>query len=963
MVSVKASFTYKVFLLFILCNPLIIRSQVLKYRQGELIVQIKPNASIANILNRQEKMVNHDRPSIKLLSEAWAIYLLKYDFTKHNEIDLLNQLSRQDEVLNVQRNGIINYRKKPNDIKFYEQWYHNNDGSAGGTAEADFDTDLAWDLSTGGITENGDSIVICIIDDGIDTLHDELIHNFWKNKNEVPYNGLDDDHNGFTDDYRGWNSYKNNDRFNEGNHGTPVCGLACAEGNNTLGIAGINWNSQLLFVEGGGDEANAILAYSYPWKMRKKYNESGGKEGAFVVVTSCSWGINYGRVEDAPIWCAIYDSLGKQGILNIAATINANVNVDLEGDLPTTCPSEFLIAVTNMNWNNMKEDGSGYGIKSIDLGSYGENVISTSAGNSYRTFGGTSAATPLVAGAIALFYSLPCIYFDDLATLYPDKVALEMKELLLENVHKNSGLKGITKSEGVMNIFQSATASGILRTEKIGADFIDLQFINHLLSYPILLEWKKTNSAEWNSIQINNDNLFRIEKLEQCEDYEFRYKFGCTRFEKNFSATKTIRTLGCCLAPKDISINQMDQIKISLGFNSSSLSDQMAVILHKQGEAKRDTIIYKINNQTITIDHLEACSKYYIQLYSFCGQKTYSDLSDVFEIKTNNCAACTDMNYCKRIASKSNLEWIESIKFNAHEYKSGNNEGFGNFISSEPQFLFNQNSTYEFTLTAGYLADSSQLFMAAWIDFNQDGDFEPSENITVPALKFIGTYQKTILIPQDAKAGITRMRIAVKYAETSDVPPIACNNGLEFGEYEDYCVYIYPEDCTRGDLINISKISNTSCELNNVNEIEIQYWYHKKQEENFIFGSTLLKNIVLLNLDSCSSYELYYKPICQLESGYSTIRFDTKGLNCDLNTTEDKKRTNLNIFPNPVNNSFRITGVVNIKSVSIISVNGIETEHVNSVNDEYPFNLQSGVYFVKIVTKDGKVFIRKIIKL
>lgn len=66
----------------------------------------------------------------------------------------------------------------PNDLSFPLQWNFYNDGTTGGIADADIDADEAWDITTGGLTALGDSIVIAVIDDGFDINHLDL--NFWK---------------------------------------------------------------------------------------------------------------------------------------------------------------------------------------------------------------------------------------------------------------------------------------------------------------------------------------------------------------------------------------------------------------------------------------------------------------------------------------------------------------------------------------------------------------------------------------------------------------------------------------------------------------------------------------------------------------------------------------------------------------------------------------------------------------
>jgi subtilisin family serine protease len=141
--------------------------------------------------------------------------------------------------------------------------------------------------------------------------------------------------------------------------------------------------------------------------MRRLYNETDGEKGAFVVATNASWGINGGEPADSPLWCAMYDSLGAQGVLNCGATANNNVDVDVVGDLPTACPSDFMISVTATNIDDMRTF-SAYGATTIDVGAPGDNVYTTSISGGYGTTSGTSFASPLTAGVIGLLYSAPC---------------------------------------------------------------------------------------------------------------------------------------------------------------------------------------------------------------------------------------------------------------------------------------------------------------------------------------------------------------------------------------------------------------------------------------------------------------------------------------------------------------------------------------------------------------------------
>ena len=120
-----------------------------------------------------------------------------------------------------------------------------------------------------------------------------MIDNHWVNAAEVPGNGVDDDGNGFVDDYNGWNASSGTDAISAGGHGTSVSGMIGATGNNGNGGAGVNWDVDIMQIQMGGlTESNVIAAYNYPYTMRNLYNTSNGTQGAFVVATNASWGID-----------------------------------------------------------------------------------------------------------------------------------------------------------------------------------------------------------------------------------------------------------------------------------------------------------------------------------------------------------------------------------------------------------------------------------------------------------------------------------------------------------------------------------------------------------------------------------------------------------------------------------------------------------------------------------------------
>ena len=339
---------------------------------GELIVMFHNNIDDDFVADfeRENLIVNGYYCNLKMervLSSLSFIYLFTFN-ENHPEQDLLvKNISADSKVEAIQFNHYIEDRETiPNDPSLSTQWHHIQ------SSDHDIDSDVAWDITTGGYTSSGDRIVVCVIEgSGANYSHQDLISNHWTNEYEIEGNGIDDDENGYIDDVNGWNTTMENDGIATGGHGTAVSGMIGATGDNGIGGVGVNWNVDIMQVQMGGlSESNVIEAYSYPHKMRDMYNSSAGLQGAFVVATNASWGIDLANPANFPVWCAYYDDLGAVGILNCGATANQAYNIDTEGDMPTGCSSDYMVSVTATN-NNDVRTFSAYGQTTIDLGAPG----------------------------------------------------------------------------------------------------------------------------------------------------------------------------------------------------------------------------------------------------------------------------------------------------------------------------------------------------------------------------------------------------------------------------------------------------------------------------------------------------------------------------------------------------------------------------------------------------------------
>jgi subtilisin family serine protease len=432
-----------------------------KFIPGETLIQLKPGTDVSKFTEHANSGSGLQLQPERLISKSFNIWLFKFEPSISKDL-LLQKLYAQKEVVKAQMNHIPEERviNTPNDTYFTNQWNMLNTGQNGGLPGADIDATLAWNITTGGLTFEGDTIVVCVVDGGVALNHPDLDH--FKNRNEIPGNSIDDDNNGYIDDYDGWNAYNHTGNISNNNHGTHVSGIVGAKGNNGIGVAGVNWKVKIMTVMGSTtSEAVAIEAYTYVYDMRKLYNETNGQKGAFVVSTNSSFGVDNGQPSNFPLWCAMYDSLGRVGILSATATANQGWNIDQTGDIPTACPSDYMISVTNTTSTDSKYAQAGYGATTIDLGAPGTTIYSTtwpSSSPSYGNMTGTSMASPHVAGAVGLMMAAADSEYIANYKIYPDSFALIAKKMILANVDVIPALQNITVSNGRLNLYRSVSA-------------------------------------------------------------------------------------------------------------------------------------------------------------------------------------------------------------------------------------------------------------------------------------------------------------------------------------------------------------------------------------------------------------------------------------------------------------------------------------------------------------------------
>ncbi len=313
----------------------------------------------------------------------------------------------------------------PNDGRYESQWSLQTGNIASVVPQGDIDADVAWNYGT------SSSVVVAVIDSGIDYRHVDLASNIWVNSDETPNNGVDDDRNGYIDDIYGWNFVRqNNDPMDDNGHGTHVAGTIGAVGNNGIGVAGVVWNVKMMALKfldasGAGSLSDAIAAIDYA-------RQNGAK------IINASWG--GGGFQNA-VQSAISRFQSAGGIF-VAAAGNDSSDNGRTPSFPANYNLSHIISVAASTSANTLASFSNYG-SNVDIAAPGSSILSTMPNNRYGYMSGTSMAAPHVAGAIALLWGQK-----------PTATAAELIDLVMKSA--DSFEAGATQ-HGRLNLGKAAT--------------------------------------------------------------------------------------------------------------------------------------------------------------------------------------------------------------------------------------------------------------------------------------------------------------------------------------------------------------------------------------------------------------------------------------------------------------------------------------------------------------------------
>ncbi len=319
----------------------------------------------------------------------------------------ISELNERADVEYVEPNYIIEAEAVPNDWPYAE------------TVWADVELPGAWDFISG--SESGQKVTIAVIDSGVDLDHPDLQSSL--------ITGYD---------------YANNDSSPEDDtgHGTRVCGIIGALGDNGTGVAGLIWNidSEIMpvkFMKNNDGKTTGTLSDA----INSIYYAVD--HGADII--NASWGFySYSRsLEDAVRYAM------DNGVLFIASAGNKGQDNDLNEHYPSNYPLENVIAVAAMSSSGDLASFSNYGLQSVHIAAPGVGLSSTDNNGGYVSWiSGTSYAAPFVAGIAAMVRSQS-----------PDISYGEVRDIIISTVTKESGYRfNYVASGGCINAYQALLA-------------------------------------------------------------------------------------------------------------------------------------------------------------------------------------------------------------------------------------------------------------------------------------------------------------------------------------------------------------------------------------------------------------------------------------------------------------------------------------------------------------------------
>ena len=395
---------------FDIANPEAFESGEVEYADNQILIKFKKSFDGRVDKELKNAGIGKLEPMFSVESGDWYLAYILKDADVNDTMDAVRAL---DKVVVAE----YNFKSEPASI---------DTDPLSDTVTANEMADQQWVLKSCGIQaswdyleENGinpggsSSVVVAVIDTGVDYNHADLKNNIWINTKEIPDNGRDDDNNGYVDDYYGVDIISGNGSgMDDHGHGTHVAGIIAAE-NNDIGVVGIAYNTKIMPVKAGSasgvflssDIANAII-YAFG-------------NGADVINMSFGGGASSVAERDA-----LEDAYSR--CVLVAAAGNSSSPNESTDYYPIPLPSypgnyKFVLGVMSSDRNDIESGFTNWDAYRFNNNEYevyapGNEILSTIPGDRYASLSGTSMASPVVAAQAALLRSM----FNDPDT-YPTK--------------------------------------------------------------------------------------------------------------------------------------------------------------------------------------------------------------------------------------------------------------------------------------------------------------------------------------------------------------------------------------------------------------------------------------------------------------------------------------------------------------------------------------------------------------
>jgi subtilisin family serine protease len=442
---------------------------------GEALVRFKKNQAFEGV---EHLAVPNNDPSVQVFQKSGRQVLaasteqVQVDVERFEGSDLVDglrvarmapddtikavaALRARNDVLYAEPNYIRHTDATPNDPRFLSNELY---------GLTKIGAPQAWDITTG-----NSSVVVGVIDEGIDITHPDLQANIWTNPapgsitgfgprvklSSANYNAGEGSGSATITvlrdpgDLHGFDFIRKSGIIPAEGHATHVAGTIGAVGNNSVGVVGVNWQVSLMslrFIDqatNSGTDADALRAYNYAKQMRDLWVNTNGVNGANIRVLNASYGGGGFSQAAADALAA----LGQSGILFVAAAGNETSDTDVQPHYPSNYSLSNVISVAATNSNDDLASFSNFGAHSVTLGAPGVSILSTTPSNTYGFLSGTSMATPHVTGAAAL-----------LLAANPNLTAEKLRALLAFNGDVVSALQGKSVSGRRLNLFNSLQA-------------------------------------------------------------------------------------------------------------------------------------------------------------------------------------------------------------------------------------------------------------------------------------------------------------------------------------------------------------------------------------------------------------------------------------------------------------------------------------------------------------------------